>query len=80
MEESEKRIQAIAQKSNDSDIRLAHAYVSLFAGNKSQARELAEGELPHPDAQLIMDALDAGTDPNRLFAINSSWWLPPELQ
>lgn len=77
---SERRLQSIVQESDGEDIRLAQAYVLLFKGDTMKGRELAEAELPHPDAQLIMDALDAGTNPTRLFGPGSPWWMPPELQ
>jgi hypothetical protein len=35
--------------------------------------------MPHPDAQLVLDAIAIDSLPARPFALGSRWWLPPEV-
>ena len=74
------RIEAMLSIKDDIDTRLAQAYIRMHAGNMDQVQEIAEAALPHPDAQLIMNALDANEKPKRLFELGSPWWIPQELQ
>lgn len=76
---AEERIQLLSSKHDDSDVRLARSFIALFAENETLARQLAEKELPVADAQMIMNALDATRRPDRIFSLDSGWWLPSEL-
>ena len=73
------RLDALAKAAADRDIQSAQAYVALLKGDNANARILAEPLLPDPDAQMVINAIDANVRPERLFADNSSWWIPPEL-
>ena len=79
LDAAESRLKLLAEKTDDADIRLARAYLSLFSDDSIRAKEIAEPELPNPDAQLIMNALDVEAKPTHLFSADSSWWIPPEL-
>ena len=79
LSEATRRMQAIRAKNNDLEVRLAEAYVSVFLGDATRVRQMAEPELPHPEAQLVMNALDADANPNQVFAVESPWWIPLEL-
>ena len=73
------RLDALAKAAADRDIQSAQAYVALLKGDFENARMLAEPLLPDPDAEMVVDSIDANSQPERLFADNSSWWIPPEL-
>lgn len=73
------RLDALARAAADRDIQSAQAFVALLKGDIANARTLAEPLLPDPDAQMVVDSIDANSQPDRLFADNSSWWIPPEL-
>ncbi|MCY4128534.1 MAG: tetratricopeptide repeat protein [Gammaproteobacteria bacterium] len=73
------RLDALAKAAADRDIQSAQAYVALLKGDLENARLLSEPLLPDPDAQMVVDSIDANSRPDRLFADNSSWWIPPEL-
>ena len=62
------------------DTRLTLAFAELAVGNHERARGLAETHRTHPDAALLLDALNRATTPSRPFAKDSDWWLPPELR
>ncbi len=76
---AERRLSALSKAAADRDIQGAQAYVSFLNGDIENARELAEPLIPDPDAQMIVDAIQAQSSPERLFADDSSWWIPPEL-
>lgn len=61
------------------DTRLTLAFTDLRAGRSATARQTAAAALPHPDARLLLDAIDDGAMPGRPFAPTSPRWLPPEL-
>ncbi len=73
------RLDALAKAAADRDIQSAQAYVALLSGDLVNARTLAEPLLPDPDAQMVVDSIEANSRPERLFADKSSWWIPPEL-
>lgn len=73
------RLDALAKAAADRDIQSAQAFVALLKGDTSSARLLAEPLLPDPDAQMVLDAIENEASPERLFADNSTWWIPPEL-
>lgn len=73
------RLEALARAAADQDIQSARAYVALLKGERESALALAEPLLPDPDAQMVVDAVEANSTPSRLFAEESKWWLPPEL-
>lgn len=79
LEAATQRLDALAKAAADRDIQSAQAYVSLLKGDVESARMLAEPLLPDPDAQMVVDAIEANSQPERLFADSSSWWIPPEL-
>ena len=74
------RIEALIGVKDDIDTRLAQAYIHLHAGKMDTVKEIAEAALPHPDAQLLMNALDGNEKPTRLFEFGSPWWIPQELR
>ncbi|MCY4655562.1 MAG: tetratricopeptide repeat protein [Gammaproteobacteria bacterium] len=74
------RIDALIKIRDDIDTRLAQAYIRLLAGDMNQIQDTVEAALPHPDAQMIMNALDSNEKPRRLFELGSPWWIPQELQ
>ena len=74
------RIDAIVEVQDSLETRLAQAYVKLHAGHVENIKEIAEAALPHPDAQLIMNALDANEKPSRLYELGSPGWIPQELR
>lgn len=74
------RIEALIGVKDDIDTRLAQAYIHLHAGRIESVKEIAEAALPHPDAQLLMNALDGNEKPTRLFEFGSPWWIPQELR
>ena len=61
------------------ETRLTLAFVDLRAGRKAAARQAAAAALPHPDAHLLLHAVNDDAMPKRPFATASAWWLPPEL-
>ena len=73
------RLDALAKAAADRDIQSAQAYVALLRGDLENARLLAEPLLPDPDARMVVDSIDSNAKPDRVFADNSSWWIPPEL-
>lgn len=73
------RLEALAKAAADRDIQSAQAFVALLSGDIENARILAEPLLPDPDAQMVVDSINANSRPERIFASNSSWWIPPEL-
>lgn len=73
------RLEALAKAAADRDIQSARAYVALLKGEFESALELAEPLLPDPDARMVVDAVEASSQPARLFSDGSRWWIPPEL-
>lgn len=73
------RLDSLAKAAADQDIQAAQAYVALLRGEFENALALAEPLLPDPDAQMIVEAAEGKTQPARLFADTSKWWIPPEL-
>ena len=79
IEAASARLDALSKAAADPDIQSAKAFVALLAVDLEQATQLAEGLLPDPDAQAVIDAVDTGARPTRIFAEGSTWWIPPEL-
>lgn len=79
LDEAFQRLDALAKAAADRDIQSARAYVALLSGDLENAKALAEPLLPDPDAQMVVDAIDSNSQPERPFSDNSSWWIPPEL-
>ena len=77
-----RRSRALLDAKDDVDTRLTLALVELAAGRSEESRRLAEAQLPHPDAVMLLEALESGTlpEPFRPFAQGSSWWSPPEVR
>lgn len=75
-----RRVKALLGVKNDPDTRLTLAFVELALGRIEVARQLAMAELPHPDASILLDALDHKTMPRVPFSDESEWWLPPEIR
>ena len=73
------RLNALSKAAADRDIQTAQAYVAYLTGDLETAKVLAESLLPDLDAQMVVDAIDANSRPERMFADGSSWWIPPEL-
>lgn len=73
------RLDALAKAAADTDIQSAQAYVALLQGDTERALFIAEQLLPDPDAKMIVEAIESGEKPNRMFSEASRWWIPPEL-
>ena len=74
------RVAALLKIRDDVDTRMTLAMVELASGNREPAAELATVDLPHPDAEMILDSLGRGGSPVRPFARGSPWWVPPEIR
>lgn len=70
------RAEALLRARDDADTRLTLAFAMLAAGDGDEAARIAEGERPHADAVLLLDAIAAGVAPAAPFAPESAWWLP----
>ena len=79
VDQAESRLRALASAASDADILTAQAYVALLAGDADTANTLASPLVPDPDAQMIVDAINTGATPDRMFADDSTWWVPPEF-
>ena len=75
-----RRALALVKAQNDVDTRLTLAIAELAAGNVERASILAQAERPHPDALLILAAIERGTPPTRPFAETSRWWQPEQVR
>ena len=75
-----RRALALVKAQNDVDTRLTLAIAELAAGNFERARIVAQAERPHPDALLILRAIESGTPPERPFAETSRWWQPEQVR
>lgn len=75
-----RRVEALLAVRDDPDTRLTKAFVELASGNVRKAEVLAKDDLPHPDATMVLEALDGNGLPARPFAAGSVWWLPVEIQ
>lgn len=71
------RAEVLRRVRDDADTRLTVAFAALAAGDAAAARRLAAAESPHPDADMLLAAIDAGRAPARPFAPASDWWRPP---
>ncbi len=76
---AQRRALALLKVRDDPDNRITMALVEFGLGRLDTARELAGAELPHPDAEALLEAMRAKRTP-RVFSSTSSWWLPAELQ
>lgn len=74
------RAAALLRARDDPDTRLTLAFVLLAAGDVAAATDLAQRQSPHPDATMLLEAIDQGTVPETPFAPGSSWWIPPEVR
>ena len=75
-----RRALALVKARNDVDTRLTLAIAELAAGNVERARIVAQAEHPHPDALLILRAIERGLPPERPFAEESPWWQPEQVR
>lgn len=73
------RTAAVIKARNNEDTRITAAFMQLGTGHADKAEQLALAEMPHPDAQLVLDAIAIDSLPARPFALGSRWWLPPEV-
>ena len=74
------RAVALLRARDDPDTRLTLALVLLAAGDVAAATDIARQQAPHPDATMLLEAIDHETLPNTPFASGSSWWVPPEVR
>ena len=71
------RARAVQRAKDDADTRLTLAFAALALNEPTEAARLAEAELPHPDARMLLAATASETSkPLPLFARGSPWWLP----
>lgn len=73
------RAAQLVAAADNADARLTVAFLDLRQGRMAAARQAAGAALPHPDAALLLAALDQNALPPAPFAPESPWWLPPEL-
>ena len=74
------RATTLLRARDDPDTRLTLAFVLLAAGDVAAATDLARRQSPHPDATMLLEAIDQDTVPETPFAPGSSWWIPPEVR
>ena len=74
------KAQQLVAAQNSADTRLTLAFAQLGLGRLASARDAAKAELPHPDAAMLIDAIDRGEPPSVPFAPDVDWWLPSELR
>ena len=74
------KAQQLLTAQNSVDTRLTLAFAQLALGRFASARDAAKAELPHPDAAMLIDAIDRAEPPPVPFAADSDWWLPSELR
>ncbi len=74
------RTAVLLRARDDADTRLTLAFVELSANDRDVATALATPFLPHPDAQLLLNAISRGEKPAIPFAATSNTWLPPEVR
>ena len=77
-----RRAERLQAAKDDAETRITRAYAAYGLGRAEEAARLAEAELPHPDAQALLDALgrDAGRAALRVFAGGSLRWLPGQVR
>ena len=74
------RAVALLRAREGPETRLTLAFVLLAAGDVAAATDLARQQAPHPDAAMLLEAIDHDTVPATPFAPGSSWWIPPEVR
>ncbi|MDE0008443.1 MAG: tetratricopeptide repeat protein [Gammaproteobacteria bacterium] len=74
------RAAALLRAREGPDTRLTLAFVLLAAGDVEAAADIARQQAPHPDATMLLEAIDHDTVPNTPFAPESAWWIPPEIR
>lgn len=79
-EAARSRAAALRSVQDNSETRITLAFAEAAGGRPDAAKRLATSALPHPDAQLLLDALAADGLPAKPFAPQSQWWLSPELR
>ena len=73
------RANALLRADDSSEARITVAFAELSMGQVDAARDRAINLLPHPDAQLLISAIDSGNLPMP-YAPGSEAWLPPEVR
>ena len=73
------RAAALLRVRDDPDTRLTLAFVLLATADVAAATDLARQQSPHPDATMLLEAIDQDTVPDTPFAPGSPWWIPPEV-
>jgi Flp pilus assembly protein TadD len=78
-EAASRRAVSLLQVRDDADTRLTLAFAELAKGDTDKARQLAEQELPHADADMLLDNIE-GKSMALPFAAGSVWWHPAEVR
>ena len=74
------RANAILRARDDVDTRITLAFAELADGDEVGAAVIAEAQLPHPDAFMLIESMASGELAGlRPFAPGSAWWTPPLL-
>ena len=77
-----RRAERLQAAKDDAETRITMAYAAYGLGHSGEAARLAKAELPHPDAQALLDALygEAGRAALRVFASGSLRWLSGQVR
>ena len=77
-----RRAERLQAAKDDAETRITRAYAAYGLGRAEEAARLAKAELPHPDAQALLDALggEAGRGALRVFANGAPRWLPRQVR
>ena len=79
---AERRAHGLMAAKDDAETRITLAFAAHAHGDMAEAKRLANAELPHEDAQALLDVLQQRTDATalRVFAKGSRQWLPSEVR
>ena len=81
-EEAERRARGLVAAKDDAETRITLAFAAYALGDLAEATRLANADLPHEDAQALLDVLERKADAEKLrvFAEGSPQWLPAEVR
>lgn len=77
-----RRAERLLAAKNDTETRITRAFAAYGLGRFDETARLANAELPHPDAQALLDAIKGpeGKAALRIFADDAHEWLPSEVR
>ena len=81
-QDAERRARGLIAAKDDAETRITLAFAAYARGDMDEAKRLASAELPHEDAQALLDVLAQRTAAAtlRVFAKGSRQWLPSEVR